>query len=125
MPNTLRSPRHEALRALLIEWRKEAGLTQTDVARRLDATSPSLRLWRPDSAAWMLWSSWTSLRHRVLARASAQEDCWREAAMSARVKATNQAVEPISAPGTHACGGADLSSGNATKHPSVCEEVPS
>lgn len=35
MPSTLRSPRHEALRALLIEQRKKAGLTQADVAKKL------------------------------------------------------------------------------------------
>ena len=35
MPKTLRSPRHEALRVLLIKKRKEAGLTQTDVADKL------------------------------------------------------------------------------------------
>jgi transcriptional regulator with XRE-family HTH domain len=35
MPQTLRSPRHEALIALLVEKRKKAGLTQADVAKRL------------------------------------------------------------------------------------------
>jgi transcriptional regulator with XRE-family HTH domain len=35
MPDTLRSPRHEALRAFLVERRKKAGLTQADVAARL------------------------------------------------------------------------------------------
>jgi transcriptional regulator with XRE-family HTH domain len=35
MPRTLRSPRHERLRLLLIEARKAAGLTQAEVARRL------------------------------------------------------------------------------------------
>ena len=35
MPQTLRSPRHEALRALLVEKRKKAGLTQAEVARKL------------------------------------------------------------------------------------------
>jgi cyanate lyase len=35
MPSTLRSPRHEALRALLVERRKKAGLTQADVAAKL------------------------------------------------------------------------------------------
>jgi len=35
MSRTLRSPRHEALRALLVEKRKEAGLTQSEVAKKL------------------------------------------------------------------------------------------
>lgn len=35
MPKTLRSPRHEALRVLLIEKRKRAGLTQAQVAKKL------------------------------------------------------------------------------------------
>jgi cyanate lyase len=35
MPTTLRSPRHEALRALIVEKRKKAGLTRTDVAKKL------------------------------------------------------------------------------------------
>ena len=35
MPKTLRSPRHEALRVLLIKERKQAGLTQTKVAKKL------------------------------------------------------------------------------------------
>jgi transcriptional regulator with XRE-family HTH domain len=35
MPSTLRSPRHEALRAFLVERRKKAGLTQAEVAARL------------------------------------------------------------------------------------------
>lgn len=35
MSRTLQSPRHEALRQLLIEKRKRAGLTQAAVARRL------------------------------------------------------------------------------------------
>ena len=35
MPKTLRSPRHEALIALLVKERKKAGLTQADVAKRL------------------------------------------------------------------------------------------
>jgi transcriptional regulator with XRE-family HTH domain len=35
MPSTLRSPRHEALRAFLVERRKKAGLTQAQVAARL------------------------------------------------------------------------------------------
>jgi len=35
MPQTLRSPRHEALIALLVEKRKKAGLTQADVAKKL------------------------------------------------------------------------------------------
>lgn len=36
MSKTLRSPRHEALRALLVEKRKKADLTQAEVAARLD-----------------------------------------------------------------------------------------
>ena len=35
MPKTLRSPRHEALRRLLIKERKQAGLTQAKVAKKL------------------------------------------------------------------------------------------
>lgn len=35
MSRTLRSPRHEALRALLVEKRKKASLTQADVAAKL------------------------------------------------------------------------------------------
>jgi transcriptional regulator with XRE-family HTH domain len=35
MSQTLRSPRHEALRALIVEKRKKAGLTQAEVAKRL------------------------------------------------------------------------------------------
>jgi transcriptional regulator with XRE-family HTH domain len=35
MPKTLRSPRHEALRVLLIRKRKQAGLTQAKVAKKL------------------------------------------------------------------------------------------
>jgi transcriptional regulator with XRE-family HTH domain len=35
MSRTLRSPRHEALRAFLVEKRKRAGLTQTEVAKTL------------------------------------------------------------------------------------------
>ena len=35
MSRTLRSPRHEALRVFLVERRKRAGLTQSEVARRL------------------------------------------------------------------------------------------
>jgi len=35
MSKTLRSPRHEALRAFLVEKRKKARLTQADVASRL------------------------------------------------------------------------------------------
>jgi transcriptional regulator with XRE-family HTH domain len=35
MPRTLGTPRHKALCAFLIERRKRAGLTQTDVARKL------------------------------------------------------------------------------------------
>ena len=35
MSQTLQSPRHEALRALLVEKRKKAGLTQAEVAKRL------------------------------------------------------------------------------------------
>jgi transcriptional regulator with XRE-family HTH domain len=35
MSRTLRSPRHEALRRLLIEKRKAAGLTQAELAKRL------------------------------------------------------------------------------------------
>lgn len=35
MSKTLRSPRHEALRAFLVERRKRAGLTQTSLAKRL------------------------------------------------------------------------------------------
>ncbi len=35
MSQTLRSPRHEALTAFIIEKRKKAGLTQAEVARRL------------------------------------------------------------------------------------------
>jgi transcriptional regulator with XRE-family HTH domain len=35
MSRTLRSPRHEALRAFLVEKRKNAGLTQTQVAAKL------------------------------------------------------------------------------------------
>ena len=35
MSRTLRSPRQEALRALLVERRKSAGLTQAQVAERL------------------------------------------------------------------------------------------
>lgn len=36
MSKTLRSPRHEALRALIRKHRKDAGLTQAQVAERLD-----------------------------------------------------------------------------------------
>ncbi len=36
MPRTLRTPRHEALRQLLIRKRKEAGLTQVELAKLLD-----------------------------------------------------------------------------------------
>lgn len=35
MSRTLRSPRHEALRSLLIEKRKAAGLTQSALAKRI------------------------------------------------------------------------------------------
>ncbi len=35
MSQTLNSPRHEALRALIVEERKKAGLTQSDVAKSL------------------------------------------------------------------------------------------
>jgi HTH-type transcriptional regulator/antitoxin HipB len=35
MSQTLRSPRHEALRGLIVEKRKKAGLTQAEVAKRL------------------------------------------------------------------------------------------
>jgi transcriptional regulator with XRE-family HTH domain len=35
MSQTLGSPRHEALRALIVEQRKKAGLTQAEVAKRL------------------------------------------------------------------------------------------
>jgi transcriptional regulator with XRE-family HTH domain len=35
MAKTLTSPRHEALRALLVEMREKAGLSQAEVARRL------------------------------------------------------------------------------------------
>jgi transcriptional regulator with XRE-family HTH domain len=35
MSRTINSPRHEALRALLVRERKAAGLTQADVAERL------------------------------------------------------------------------------------------
>lgn len=35
MSRTLSSPRHEAMRAFLVEARKAAGLTQAEVARRL------------------------------------------------------------------------------------------
>jgi transcriptional regulator with XRE-family HTH domain len=35
MPRSLRSPRHEALRAFLVERRKAAGLTQSVLAERL------------------------------------------------------------------------------------------
>jgi transcriptional regulator with XRE-family HTH domain len=35
MSRTLQSPRHEALRAFLVEKRKKAGLTQAVVAQRL------------------------------------------------------------------------------------------
>lgn len=35
MSRTLGSPRHEVLRAFLVERRKKAGLTQVEVARKL------------------------------------------------------------------------------------------
>jgi transcriptional regulator with XRE-family HTH domain len=35
MPRTLGSPRHEIVRAFLLEQRKKRGLTQTEVAKRL------------------------------------------------------------------------------------------
>jgi transcriptional regulator with XRE-family HTH domain len=35
MSQTLRSPRHEALRAFIVEKRKKAGLTQFELATRL------------------------------------------------------------------------------------------
>ncbi len=35
MSRTLHSPRHEALRAYLVERRKKAGLTQAEVAKKL------------------------------------------------------------------------------------------
>lgn len=35
MTKTLRTPRHEALRMFLVESRKKANLTQTDVAKKL------------------------------------------------------------------------------------------
>jgi cyanate lyase len=35
MTKTLRTPRHEALRTFLVESRKKADLTQTDVAKKL------------------------------------------------------------------------------------------
>jgi transcriptional regulator with XRE-family HTH domain len=35
MSRTLQSPRHEALKVLLVEARKKAGMTQADVAKRL------------------------------------------------------------------------------------------
>jgi transcriptional regulator with XRE-family HTH domain len=35
MSQTLRSPRHQALAALLVQQRKKAGLTQAEVAKRL------------------------------------------------------------------------------------------
>ena len=35
MSRTLLSPRHEALRGLIVEKRKKAGLTQAEVAKRL------------------------------------------------------------------------------------------
>ena len=36
MPRSLHSPRHQALRLFLIEKRKAAGLTQADLAERLN-----------------------------------------------------------------------------------------
>jgi transcriptional regulator with XRE-family HTH domain len=36
MPRTLRTPRHEALRELLIQKRKEAGITQEGLTQLLD-----------------------------------------------------------------------------------------
>jgi transcriptional regulator with XRE-family HTH domain len=36
MPRSLRTPRHEALRKLLIEKRKEAGITQEGLTQLLD-----------------------------------------------------------------------------------------
>lgn len=36
MSRTLGSPRHEALRALIVKERKKAGLTQADVAAKLN-----------------------------------------------------------------------------------------
>lgn len=35
MSKTLRSPRHEALRLLIVQMRKKAGLTQAEVAKKL------------------------------------------------------------------------------------------
>jgi transcriptional regulator with XRE-family HTH domain len=35
MPQTLGSPRHEALRVFLIQARKKAGMTQAEVAKKL------------------------------------------------------------------------------------------
>ena len=35
MSQTLQSPRHEALRVFIVEKRKKAGLTQSDVAAKL------------------------------------------------------------------------------------------
>jgi DNA-binding XRE family transcriptional regulator len=36
MPRSLRSPRHEALRKFLVERRKAVGMTQAELARRID-----------------------------------------------------------------------------------------
>jgi HTH-type transcriptional regulator/antitoxin HipB len=36
MSRTLQSPKHEALRAFLVEARKKSGLTQSDVAKSLN-----------------------------------------------------------------------------------------
>ncbi len=36
MSRTLQSPRHETLRCFLVEKRKKAGLTQADVAKKLE-----------------------------------------------------------------------------------------
>jgi len=38
MAGTLGSPRHEALRAFLVECRNKAGLRQVDLAKRLHRT---------------------------------------------------------------------------------------
>ena len=64
MPKTLRSPRHEALRVLLVKKRKEAGLTQAKWPKSSEDISHSSQWSRADNDAWMWSSSWT-LRRRL------------------------------------------------------------
>jgi hypothetical protein len=59
MSQTLRSPRHEALRALIVEKRKKAGLTQGEVAKRLKRYQSFIATVESGSGASMWWNFWT------------------------------------------------------------------